>query len=179
MARGFTILGQIKEDLFQNGLYKTTMTPMPLFSESDFTMMEKMGQNSNCPILFNFNSHYLFLEHLINIAFDSLKHLKFVLVKLSFPAGGKLPTTLLNSKVLITIDFSAELQHFHQTGYPCLAIQDSIIRTRSEIGSNKVRIQYTEGNTYSSTIELKESLQNFVVKVKHLNVNISKIQMAN
>ncbi len=167
-SNNFRFYGRLKRKPFLERYTKAVMQPFPLTSIHDYETMTEFAGTIGTPILVDFQQHYQFLEKIMDASLDCLEGLVFALIKLRVPGGGKIPKCLLQPNVLITIDFADEQKKLIQEGISHIAIQDSIIRTRTEVGLNDIQIEYFSSKLES--LSASQNLQRFISRINELGV---------
>lgn len=113
---------------------------MPIENENDFTVFANLPP-SDVPIYLNFGEHHQFLAALVTHAQKLWPEQLSILVRLSMPAGTRLPAPLLESNVLLCQEIEPELSKLQDSNQNILVIEDFFVRFQIERGNNDIHIQ--------------------------------------
>lgn len=112
---------------------------MPLHTERDFASMASLP-TGDVPILLNHAEHYRLLDGLLQTLWQSLPELH-ILLRMQMPAGGRMPRSFLDERVLMLQDVADEESRRQPYQQPLLVIDDRLPRYPLEAGDNRLQLR--------------------------------------
>ncbi|WP_445359832.1 hypothetical protein ACJJIL_12425 [Microbulbifer sp. EKSA005] len=113
---------------------------LPLSTEQDYLALSSLPVNSS-PVLLNHSEHYQLLLDILRYFEDSELDIDLILIKMQMPAGGRMPSALLQDTVLMLHDLAGEEAILVREGRRYIAIEDSLVRHPFEAGTNQLKIR--------------------------------------
>lgn len=112
---------------------------MPIETENDFDVFANLPA-TDAPILLSFAEHHQMLAEIVENAQQLWPEGLSILLRISMPAGMRLPSALLTSNVLMVQEVEQELAKQLAHHRHLLVIEDRFARFQIERGNNQINL---------------------------------------
>lgn len=133
---------------------------MPLVTERDFASMGALP-SGDVAILLNHEEHYRLLDGLLQLLWQATPELQ-ILLRMQMPAGGRMPRSFLDERVLMVQDVADEESRWQPHHGALLVIDDHLPRYPLEAGDNTTRLRLHHQDESAASTCMQQATEYFL-----------------